>query len=276
MQPEQKNWPPQADIFFNEILENEAIRSEMMAHPECWEQGAKLADEIWRKAPERVVIEKGMEMLYALALLTERTLEKNGQRGIPREITITTLRDVNTWIENYRDYYGGLGVMATNWMQYHFTGDLFQMGRLQFRIAPAKAGEPGEYTIETHIPQGPGLTVEACYQSFHAAVDFFARYFSEYAPQCIVCHSWLMCPKLSEILDEDSNIVRFMRMWIQNPWPPDNSNHAMTMVFGYDFKREQLPNAPENTRLQRNLKHYLLSGKQIDKSAGYILLPLGR
>ena len=276
MMAEKRFWPKEADIFFTEILAHDEIRAEMIAHPECWDEGKKLADEIWNRAPERLTIQTGMELLYALALLVERVLEKNGARGIPREVTIDTLRDVNTWIENYRDYYGGLGVMATNWMQYHFTGDLFQMGRLQFRIAPAKDGEPGEYTIETHIPQGPGLTVENCYESFHRAVDFFARYFPEYDPKCIVCHSWLLCPKLSEILDQDSKIVRFMQMWIQNPWPADESNHAMKMVFGYDFTRDQLPDAPENTSLQRNLKRYLLSGGQIDKSAGYILLPLDR
>jgi len=107
------------------------------------------------------------------------------------------------------------------------------------------------------------------------ARDFFARYFPQYAPKCFTCHSWLLSPDFAKILDEESNIVRFMRLWIQAPCKPDDSRQASQRAFGLNFSREQLENAPENTRLQRALKAHLLSGGALNAAAGYRLLDAG-
>ena len=72
------------------------------------------------------------------------------------------------------------------------------------------------------------------------------------------------------MLPEDSNIVQFMRLWTQTPCDPDNSRQAIQRVFGFGFPADRLPDAPENTSLQRSLKRYLLQGGVLNAGAGYI------
>ena len=102
------------------------------------------------------------------------------------------------------------------------------------------------------------------------AKDFFAKYFSEFSPKFFMCDSWLLCPKLADILEPDSNTVKFMKLWQPIDYPKDNSAQAVERVFGFGFNRNEIEHAPETTGLQRRLKKYLLSGGNIDITAGYI------
>jgi len=262
------------EFFLNEILENEEIKKQLPAEREKYPEAAEIAADI-RANGARPKLAPGMLPLLVLSHLADDALRINEEKGVPREITVATLKDINIWIENHRQLTGENGVMEFLWLLHHFRGDLFRLGRLQFRIAKSIPGAPGEYAIETHIPQGSPLNAEECLASFAMARDFFARYFPQYAPKCFTCHSWLLSPDFAKILDEESNIVRFMRLWIQAPCKPDDSRQAIQRAFGLNFSREQLENAPENTRLQRALKAHLLSGGALNAAAGYRLLDAG-
>lgn len=255
------------DFFLNDILEDADVRSLMLRDQAQYPQAAELAQAI--RQGERPKLTPGMLPLYVLAHLAPGALQINAARGIPRSVTVATLKDVNIWIANHRLLYGAPGVMEFGWLLLHYTGDLFRLGRLQFRMEKTAHGAPGEYGIETHIPQGEPLREADCLASFEEAVRFFETHFPQYAPECFLCHSWLLNPHLAEILREDSNIVRFMRLWMPLHTDPDGSAQAMERTFGFGFRREQLPEAPETTTLQRAMKQYLLSGGSLDAAAGY-------
>lgn len=259
------------EFFLNEILENDEVKAKLLAEKENYPEAKEIAADI-RENGGKPDLKPGMLPLLVLAHLSDHALRLNSEKGIPREITVATLKDINIWIENHRQLTGEWGVMEFRWLLNHCRSDLFRLGRLQFRINQSIPGAPGEWAIETHIPQGEPLTKEACLQSFALAKDFFARYFPQYAPQCFTCHSWLLSPEFAKILDEKSNIVQFMRLWIQVPCKPDDSNQAIKRAFGLNFSREELANAPENSRLQRALKRHLLSGGALNAAAGYRLL----
>ena len=259
------------EFFLNEILENEEIMAAFMEQRDLYPQAAEIAADILKNGA-RPELAPGMLPLYVLAHLAAPALKANEKMGIPREITVATLKDINIWIENHRILTGEKGVMEFSWLRYLYQNEIFRLGRLQFRLVKALPGAPGEYAIETHIPQGEPLKREACLESFALAKDFFARYFPQYAPECFTCHSWLLSPEFAKILDEKSNIVQFMRLWTQIPCAPDDSNQAIKRAFGLNFSREQLPEAPENTQLQRALKRHLLSGGSLHAAAGYRLL----
>ena len=106
--------------------------------------------------------------------------------------------------------------------------------------------------------------------SFEMAEKFFETYCPEYKADYFVCHSWLLNPGMADILNENSNIVRFMRLWNKYDIPTDDSAQAIERVFGFGFKQEELEFAPEETTLQKALKEYLLSGKTLNITAGYI------
>ena len=259
------------EFFINEILENKEVIEQLIAQKDRYPQAKEIADDI-RLNNSRPNLTPGMLPLYVLAYLAEDALKINGERGIPREITVATLKDINLWIENHRILTGEKGVMEFSWLRHLYRCEIFRLGRLQFRVVKALPGAPGEYAIETHIPQGEPLDREECLQSFAMAKEFFARFFPQYTPSCFTCHSWLLSPDFAKIMDEKSNIVQFMRLWTQIPCAPDDSQQAIKRAFGLNFSREQLPDAPENTRLQRALKQYLLSGGSLNAAAGYRVL----
>lgn len=256
------------DFFINEILENEHIKEKIRNATEFHKEAREIAEKIIATG-EKPELEIGMLPLCVVAFLADNALKVNTEKGIPKEITVATLKDANIWIENYKTEFGKDGLAAYPWLFNHCLSDLFKLGRLQFRIRKCHEGIPGEYAIETHIPQGEPLVADDCFKSFAAAKEFFKKYFPEYSPECFMCDSWLLNPNLADILPEESNIVKFMRMWTPVPFKSDNSALAIERIFGFGFDANDIANAPENTSLQCKLKIYLLSGGNMDITLGY-------
>lgn len=256
------------NFFINEILENDPVKEALLADTAVLQEGEKIARDIINGCPAPKM-DAGFLPLAVLAHLADHALELNAKRGISKDITVATLKDVNVWLENYETQYGRLGLGEFSWLIYHYTGDLFRLGRLQFRIEKCLEGVPsGKVAIETHIPQGEPLNVDACLESFAMAKDFFAKYFPEHQPEYFMCDSWLLNPNLAKVLSEDSNIVKFMRLWTQFPFPADNNTQVINRVFGFGFPKSQLNDAPENTSLQRKMKAYLLAGGEMNMCGG--------
>ncbi|MBE6730259.1 MAG: hypothetical protein E7564_01060 [Ruminococcaceae bacterium] len=257
-------------FFFDEILENREVKNILLKDEALLAEGKKIADEIIATG-DGSKLPDGLLCVAIFAYLADYTLEKNTKMGIPREITVASLKDVNPWVENHYKRYGEYGFSEAFWVIGFYLSQRFRLGRLQFNFAKPLPFMPQcDIVLETHIPQGEPLSYGECVKSFEMAKEFFPKFFPEKNPRYFMCDSWLLCPELVNIAEENSNIVKFMRMWTQFPFPADNSNQAIERVFGFGFKRENLINAPEKTKLQRNLKNYLLKGGNINMSAGYI------
>ena len=255
------------DFFINEILENNEIK-EILKNYNRKEE----AKEVAKKAEngETVKIENGIFPICVLAYLAPYALKKNEEKGISKEITVKTLKDINVWIDNYFTKNNELGLGEFSWLIYHYTGDLFHLGRLQFRLEKSLDGIPEcEYAIETHIPQGEALTEEKCLESFEQAKEFFKKSFPETTVKYFMCDSWLLNPNLEKILKAESNVVKFMKLWTPVPFVSDNGSQAIQRVFGFNYKRDNLKEAPENTSLQKALKEFLLQGGNMDLTLGY-------
>jgi len=63
-----------------------------------------------------------------------RISAEHRRRGIPPEVTRATLRDLDLWVEHHGKKTGAWGAHETPWIARHFTGRLFQLGRLQFEL----------------------------------------------------------------------------------------------------------------------------------------------
>ncbi len=255
-------------FFIEEILENDAIKEILLADKETAKEGKRIADEIISTG-DIPGLEAGFLPIFVLAHLADHVLEFNSSKGIAKEITVATLKDVNIWLDNYQVQYGKLGLGEFCWLKYHYTGDLFRLGRLQFRIEKCLPGVPeGDVAIETHIPQGEPLNIDACLESFSLAKDFFKKFYPQHNPKYFMCDSWLLNPNLAKVLPEESNIVKFMRLWETFPFPADNNTQVVNRVFGLGFKKENLKDAPENTSLQKAMKAYLLAGGEMNMAGG--------
>lgn len=54
------------------------------------------------------------------------------RRGIPREIALDTIQDVEVWLRTCREWYGRWQFRQLFWVVRHLVGRLFRLGRLQF------------------------------------------------------------------------------------------------------------------------------------------------
>lgn len=81
--------------------------------------------------------EEALSLLYPLiyiSLLPE-VRELNASRGIPERISKDTLQDLALWLEHHRKTKGIYTLGPTvAWLQHHFTGKIFRLGRLQYLI----------------------------------------------------------------------------------------------------------------------------------------------
>ena len=257
-------------FFIDEILEYGELKEKLLANPEICARGKAEAEKIIA-AGRYLPVEDGLTQVAAAAHLADHTLALHRAMGVPHDITVATLKDANVWIENYRSVKGELGLDNLDWLTNHGLGYLFRLGRLQFALGKANPVVPsGEYVIEVHIPQGEPLNIDACFESFAAAKEFFALHYPDKKADYFVCGSWLLSPDIPNIADENSNICRFMRLWTQLPHNGDKSYQAIQRVFGFGFDPENIASAPENTTLQRRLKAHLLAGGSVESSFGCI------
>jgi hypothetical protein len=206
-------------------------------------------------------------------------------RGISDEISGHTLADLGRVLANhrYRHGEGGLDAELTSWLTLHFSGQIYQLGRLQFQRARlgnrtgravSAAGHPlgpGDPTLSVHVPgyHGP-LSPEACSRSFAAARDFFHRHFPEETYRVAVCNSWLLDEQLGDYLPADANILQFQRRFHLAYQPAPDDETMLRFVSG--DPRSDRGDLPRRTALERAIVDHLDAGHHWHGGAGWTLL----
>lgn len=206
------------------------------------------------------------------------------ERGIPADVSRRSLADLGRNMAVHRKRYGTGGFNLQNWMQLHFHGAIYQLGRLQFQRAKLSettgnairtAGQPfgpGDLTLSVHIPDfcGP-FAPDLCDDSFARAKTFFADHFPDELYQIATCHSWLLDPQLENYLPETSNIIQFLRRFtIVDRKQEPAGNAVFEFVFGR--KAAEIDILPRNTSIQRTLIDHVRSGKHWYIGSGWLLL----
>jgi len=72
--------------------------------------------------------------VYAYLSGTDSYAARCSARGIPAGVIATTLADLELWVRDYRARTGRWGLSNLRWLANHFSGSLFQLGRLQFQF----------------------------------------------------------------------------------------------------------------------------------------------
>ena len=208
----------------------------------------------------------------------------HAERRIPDDISWATLADLGRQMAVHRKRHGESGFDDPVWVTLHFTGAIYQLGRLQFELVQlgdttgrrmldggAPVG-PDAPALSVHIPgySGP-FSAEACDASFAQAVPFFAQHFPEDRYEVGICHSWLLDPQLAEYLPEASNIVRFQRRFQPiNELPADNAG-TLRFVFGIDPDLP-LDAYPQRTTLERAVIGHIRAGRHWRGGVGWLRL----
>lgn len=117
---------------------------------------------------------------------------------------------------------------------------------------------PGDDVINFHIPRGANFDSAHLEKSMEEGEALTRRYYPECDFKKIVCTSWMLDPKLLDILPEGSKIAYFIRHFILHPSMDNAGVACMGYVWpGIDLPTEELP---ENTSLQRGIKKMMLGG----------------
>lgn len=197
------------------------------------------------------IIEKQSEkeklLLYLYVRFAVDLHSKYVEMGISDKIYYDTFSDFTIWFQHCVKQKHTVGLVEERWLELHLKMRLFRLGRLQFEK------DEKERKIHVHIPEGSPLSPEACDASFAQAEEFFDDFYTGFD-----CESWLLSPALLEILDEGNRIIQFQKRF-RIERINQNNRQAEERVFGTIQEDKIL--YPEHTSLQRNLKKYVLAGK---------------
>lgn len=173
---------------------------------------------------------------------------------------------------NFEDEAGAFTVVfsedAENYYGHSFVGNQVTLTAQTFPKALWHCfAEPGTPCLSMHIPAGTDISQPALERAFAEARQILRQRFPEHSGDVIYCNSWLLDPKLEELLGESSRIVGFMKRFAKFP-QKDGGTAALSFVFGNVGNYADLP---ENTGLERKLKALYLAGNCIYAYCGIIV-----
>ncbi len=123
--------------------------------------------------------------------------------------------------------------------------------------------------LAIHIPRGEKLSMEEGRQSYQDALAFYQKIFNASDIAGLTCHTWIFTPQLQDILEPQSNLVRFQREFYLLPFA-GNYKFMWNFVFN---EKTTLENAPQDTYLRRKLVEYVKEKKLLFDTMGICLHP---
>lgn len=210
--------------------------------------------------------------LYYAVIFAHQSKDEYLSKNIDDNIYQETMSDINIWANSYHKKTGRIGLEEFKWIRKHLLFKVFKLGRLQFEMSRLKNNVKGfvknSECLNIHISEGEKLDIVKCQQSIEMAKSFFLKHFNKHY-HIAVCHSWLLHENLKLVLDQSSNIIKFSQLFeiVEND---EDCTQALERVFGPDVQISA--EMPEDTSLQRRMKHFLLEGNIIGMGFGIIKL----
>jgi len=240
-----------------------------------YEKGDAEFDEYITAFAEREEISVEVLNLYLYIRLVEKTLEEYRARGIDEEILYATLKDIpEKCLENFNKtgIYGIPQKIYRRWFRRYIGCEIFRLGRLQFQIVNSIydtemdniSVSKGDTVLSVHIPAGGRLNEEDCEASYSLAREFFKKHFDMETP-VFFCYSWLLQPWLSEVLPEESLIIRFQSKYKIIDFVNDPGD---MLLWVFPQSCENIKDYPEDTTLRRATKERLIRGDIIGYGSG--------
>ncbi len=211
-------------------------------------------------------------LIYMAA--TGYTHAKYREKGIPDDVFYNTFNCLPEKMETHMKHFGTWGYGAPTWPISHLNLTLFRIGRLgyQFVAAPHEPLKDGdrmladedEPYIYMHISDNEKLA--GCAESIKEARTFFRKFYPAYGDCVYMTNTWLLEPRLAEILPETSNIMQFQKLFhIYDRY--DCRSEVLKRIFGVE--KENLDEYAPATSLARAVIEYLKSGKTLGRGLGY-------
>lgn len=179
------------------------------------------------------VSDDGALPLLALLATAPAVAAFHASRNVPADVSAATLADLGQQTRVHRLVHGSFGLGTYAWEAgYIWSGALYRLGRLQFDLERQRTvdGTGEEWVLSTHIPRGDGLAPADVDAALAAALPFFAEHFGDHPAHDIHCHSWMLDPRLPELLP-GSNLAAFQQRWRTYGEPSPGDGDAL--FFGF-------------------------------------------
>lgn len=239
-----------------------------------------LYKDVWNwKETKELFKEVGNHMMPVIALLSgyEIHLKNMKNRKFDQEQTQEQIKNINQCctMDKQRFDIDGIRFSQMIWGSYFMNGRLIQVGRLQYEFdeevpESVKEFKDGSY-MYIHIPKGESLNIDEVNTSIKNAKEKIEKFYPEIEISKLqfYTNTWLLSNELDNILDENSNIIKFKNKFdiIEQT---ENTEDFLNFVFqekGYNINYEKLK---EETILQRKLKEYLLENKKLHIGLGIL------
>jgi len=191
------------------------------------------------------------------------------RRNIPETILAATMQDFNLWADCYAAQHGRVGIGDTDWLISHMTGELFQLGRLQFMMNETHDGAPA---LDIHIPASGKLDIDACKRSMEWAVQFAKSHFPERNYKALTLSCWLLGDEIKEILPPESNILQFAALFTRTGEGGGTHPVIYQFLFGFDKHKTDFAQHIAQTTLQKGAHRLLRENRWFTEQFGVILI----
>lgn len=226
---------------------------------EEWEDGVKALQEYLGEDPA------GMKILWEqLHILCQYTYGEYEKRGIGKDIFAATMKFCTRFLKEHHATWGTYKYVWAWWFPRQMAVLEFRLGALEYEFIDGKERE-----VAVHIPSDADMSVDSIQESLADFRSFRERYFAEWQDVRLTCDTWMLMPQLQELLGEDSHIVAFQKLFCIDEIDREATWYMGWIYPGYEKADEKLP---EKTRLQRELKKYLMAGNPFGIAKGHMIL----
>ena len=208
--------------------------------------------------------EKNLKMLSCMLYCALQEYDLYQKKGIPQKVFVDTMKCFTRFIEECKEITGEYAFDREWWTVRQISGHLFRIGSLEYEMREWNRKD----VISIHIPSDADFSIQNCKDSIAQAKEFFKKYFVVFSKVKYICNSWLLSPELSSLLSEESNILKFQKLFNIYLVSYDNDEYIQWV-----FKKRncELTELPEKTLLQKNMKKLLLSGETIGTGCGVLI-----
>lgn len=217
--------------------------------------------------------EDGKKNLLYFLYFCEATQNLYKEKGISEEVLMDTFADFPRWLDIWSGLKGEMYLGELDWFSYQLRAKLFKLGRLQYCFSagyeiPEIGLKKEDKFVAIHIPAAGPLVLDECEKSLDFARSFFEKFFPEQKWEFFTCHSWLLGEDLRELLDENSNILKFQKLFtIESQY---ESDAILAYTFRWKIKRDELGTVQATSSFAKKVMEKALNGGVFHGGLGYI------
>ena len=201
-----------------------------------------------------------------LIVLSYKTHESNIKRNkLNYDQILIHKKRVKECFENdlEKRKYDNIRISQMLWAIYFIRVRLIEVGRLQYEYFE----DEGKCFIKIHIPSGEKLDYDKVIDSIDKSEEELKKVY-HIKDINYVCQSWLLSNQLNAIIEPNTNIYKFYRLFYVEDGE-DCTFDILNFVFSLN-ECENYNDLPENTILQKIIKQQLINGKKFKLGIGIL------